>query len=1029
MNILLEGADSKAAQMHTNVDKDTTAYRTRQTTETVEKSGFALDISGTVMDNSVYAGHGRTAEEVMLKAGQEDITARRNYMAVMSNSMSDEDFARLQKEGFHPGSTDIETVVTIVDHIKAALVKGGTNVAGYTDTISDDVLKNITGSESFARELEKQFSNYDIPKTEENVEAVKEAWDVLNKVDELSEGSTKYMVENGMEPTPENLYLAQFSATESTGKQGRGYYAAGEVAGYYAKKPEAVDYEKLLPQMQKVIEDAGYAADAENIENAKWLIETGIPLTVETFTSLKNISELKLPVTLEAFLQSAACAIADGSTPIKADLLKKETYAQQASALAEQTNALSDEAADFILVRELPLTLKNLKIAQDLLNQNAQKVQDEITGTENIHGRRLLEEVRLSMTVEANLKLLRSGYQIETTSLEELVTRLKEAENSYQAVLTGEENGIAASEKASLYQETLSTLVGIKTAPAAILAQITNTFSLREVLATGSQQALAYEKAQQSYESLMTAPRSDMGDSIRKAFRNVDDILADMNLELSEENKKAVRILGYNSLEITEENIAEIKTKDTLLSNVVKEMKPGRVLNMIREGINPVTMPLTELEEYLKQQTDTAQEMESYSKFLYRLEKQDGITEEERNAYIGVYRLVRQLEKNDDAALGALWQTGAEFNLENLLTANRSSKRKQMDYSIDDTFAGVEAKDNGTKSITQQLAAVFEQDAAAGKEILEQILDEVGSKDAEAEFDSIMFEQIRTQVKSETVVQQYLLDYSLPITADHLMAAQNMLKNPKDIWNQIVGKKDAKGTAEAGQTKNIGEAAIDETTADSISEILRQAGEKVVQSLDDKENTNQAYVDLQNMVQDILENSVFSEESTSVDVRAMSNLYKQLSFFGNMAREENYEIPVSIDGSLTSINLKLVHSDTQESKVAISFKTENLGKVAAEFKMEKQELSGFCICSTNEGTEFLKTNQEAFTTRLKKEEIETGNVYFITGEKLDLEEFSLKQTKGRKSTGDAQLLYRTARAFIGFTQEIGSRKGNGDYEN
>ena len=34
----------------------------------------------------------------------------------------------------------------------------------------------------------------------------------------------------------------------------------------------------------------------------------------------------------------------------------------------------------------------------------------------------------------------------------------------------------------------------------------------------------ALEKAGVQYETLMTAPRTDMGDSIQKAFRNVDDI-------------------------------------------------------------------------------------------------------------------------------------------------------------------------------------------------------------------------------------------------------------------------------------------------------------------------------------------------------------------------------------------------------------------------------------------------------------------------------------------------------------------------
>ena len=48
------------------------------------------------------------------------------------------------------------------------------------------------------------------------------------------------------------------------------------------------------------------------------------------------------------------------------------------------------------------------------------------------------------------------------------------------------------------------------------------------------------------------------------------------------------------------------------------------------------------------------------------------MTKEEKEAYIGIYRLLRQLEKTDGAAIGALLQQGAEPTLKNLLTAVRS---------------------------------------------------------------------------------------------------------------------------------------------------------------------------------------------------------------------------------------------------------------------------------------------------------------------------------------------------------------------
>ena len=123
MNIYLDRAELQSAHTHTNIDRDTTSNIARSSTGNVQSSGFALDISGTVMDNSAYAGHGRTAEEVMQEAGQQDLTARRNYMAVMSNSMSPSDFQKMKEEGFDVSKMEPDQVVTILDKIKTVLTK------------------------------------------------------------------------------------------------------------------------------------------------------------------------------------------------------------------------------------------------------------------------------------------------------------------------------------------------------------------------------------------------------------------------------------------------------------------------------------------------------------------------------------------------------------------------------------------------------------------------------------------------------------------------------------------------------------------------------------------------------------------------------------------------------------------------------------------------------------------------------------------------------------------------------------------
>ena len=106
-----------------------------------------------------------------------------------------------------------------------------------------------------------------------------------------------------------------------------------------------------------------------------------------------------------------------------------------------------------------------------------------------------------------------------------------------------------------------------------------------------------------------------------------------------------------------------------------------------------------ELDDYLRQQDHTKEDMLSYSKFLYKLEQDQGITEDEREAYIGIYRLVRQIEKADFAPVGAIDEMNAAFNFENLLSALRSRKHKPMDYRVDDSFGGMSAVDKGIASI------------------------------------------------------------------------------------------------------------------------------------------------------------------------------------------------------------------------------------------------------------------------------------------------------------------------------------------
>lgn len=140
-------------------------------------------------------------------------------------------------------------------------------------------------------------------------------------------------------------------------------------------------------------------------------------------------------------------------------------------------------------------------------------------------------------------------------------------------------------------------------------------------------------------------------------------------------------------------------------------MTPAVVTQMIKRGINPLEMHFTSLNqeaENIKSEESGREDNRRFSEYLWKMEQNHEISEEERSSYIGIYRLIRQVENTDGAAIGALIQQGSPLTMKNLLTAVRSEKRSnKMDYSVDSDFNGVSGTSNGS-SITDQIEAAYQ---------------------------------------------------------------------------------------------------------------------------------------------------------------------------------------------------------------------------------------------------------------------------------------------------------------------------------
>jgi len=1115
-----------------NNEPTTTTYKpAAQGTKAVSRSGYTLDIADKVMDNEAYGGHGMTAEDIMQQAANSNAQSKKDFMIVMSSCVSGEDLQKMQEEGFHPGSVDVETYVTIVDRIKVTLAQAGVEVAGYNDNMDVDTIEEIVGSRTdagalvneLAGKLSDALQKSDMPVTNENIAELVGAVLEASDIGELSEDAIKYLIVNGRTPTIENLYKAQYSSTENI-RQSQGYYSEGQgsYGKYYAQKADSINWTNLENRIDSVVKEAGLDTDAnakaQAVKNAKWLVESGIELNAENLMKTTQLKNLQFPMDQDDVVDACVTAMKNGKAPVEADVRGERSIAEQAHEIKEQVVLISDEAVHEVVESGEEMNLKNLTQAQRQIDQQesasktgARQVggqQTEVSRTDakqidktdiddgnanaeslkEVQARRQLEEIRLIMTEEANRHLLKAGISIDTTELSKLVDALKAAEDHINAVLFQGENAQENTERALLYEETLTKTKELSEMPAAVIGKILSKFSqstLLHIHETGkelqdqmenqfgqqnqkNQNPEQQQKASAAYETLMTEPRKDLGDRINKAFRNIDDILTDLGLETSEENKRAVRILGYNRMEIDQDNINAVKEADSQVTGVISRMTPATTLQMIREQKNPLEMTMEELEAYLdSKDADPTQDTEKYSKFLQRLDRSGGINAEEREAYIGIYRMFRQIEKSDGAVIGNLVATGAQMNFKNMLSAVRTAANKNMDVRVDDGFGGLEDLITKGKAIDTQINAGYQHsaeqntgsdtnaDTAAQQKYYARLSGEINDELAQkTDFTQLKSEEITGETTIETFADtikaarasensgqtkqekaqelkdfrndmhsveqideqiiETLIDYNQSISIDNIQAASTLIFERGALFRQILsGNTKDEGTVKTEDSPDAPDDAAE-------NEVLKQS-DHFIEHLTDTKQASVSYQEIIREANKAVENIIYAEGSSYVDVRAAKALYKGLSLAGNLAREENYEIPMEIKGEITSVNLKIYHNASQTGKVAVTLDTEKLGKVAAEFDVTKDRISGMVVYENQAHKTELAQLEQTVKQELGAASGKKTSISLVHTKSVDLNKFG-QDRDTKKTTDDAKVstseLYQAAKAFLTALQGI-----------
>ncbi len=870
----------------------------------------AFDVSSAISDGKGAYESKRTSLEDF-KNGIKDIDVKntQDYMTVMAHTVSSEDYGEMVKEGVNPMSAEVKDSVTILDRIKLEVAKGGTVIEGFTDTLSEETIEAMTGSRKINGGL--SIPEYDVTVDNDAIKESVQAFKELSDVTEMTDGMKKYFLLSGKDVTVGYLYLAKHSVEGFDSKNpGPSGYFSIEAPGYLAKRGDNSS-ENLTERVRDLLSGLSLPTDEETVKNGEWLVDNSVCVNGENLDRLAELNSISLPVSRENFVKVAASALAEGKRPAEGDLLRTESIYNEAVRLT-----------------------------------------------------RVMEETRLKMTAEANLMLLKSDYHIDTKDLEAYVEALKsvEATEGYKEL-----KAVAV---------TAETVEAVKTLPAAVLAPISlkiNEVSLSGILDEGAPIQARFEAAGLAYEQVGTQVRKDLGDSIKKAFRNVDEILKETGMDLTPENRRAVRILGYNSMAINKESVERVKEADIKVSGILRRITPEDTLKLIRNGKSPIEMSVKELSDYLDQKEDSVkEEIEKYSKFLYKLERNGDISEEERREYIEVYRFFHKLEKTDFAAVGSVLNAGNELTIGNLKTAMKTAKYRGMDIKVDESF-GFLVSDIRNELSPERIAKTEFNDSTSLDALYKGLSEAEVTDEYDEAWNKEQYAEMKQALKTPEEAVTELVMNKVPVTAENLNAAFSLMKRRGSAFAEAFESDGLDGAAES---------------------------EKLTEAFEDKESAAETYTELADSAMEAVGESALSKDRY-VDVRALKLAFTELSLVKRYSESETYHVPVEISGELTDVTLKIVHNPDEEANVVISAYTEELGRIGARLFVENDEITGFITCNY----------KDALTKCKELADKISGGINVVLSKGSDDKDYKIPMRKN-DDTVPTGMLYKAAKRFL-----------------
>lgn len=989
---------------------------------------FSSDIFGIHKEINGDNTYGRELEEGNTEK-DDRLELLNKALTSLKDNMTPEAYNKLEELGLAPKDMDPAKAVTIDERIQIELAAYCQDYEGTGMPIDSVKAKEVLGNNGVSV-----------------ASAINMAKDIMaaGEVDEntgrkqLPDNAKAYLLKNGLEPTIKNTYLAIHS----------GIYEEGHIS------EEA--FSQMKPQLENVYKNAGVEFDENAMAAARFMLDNQIPVNEDTIKLMENIQSLELDMSEAQLTQLVAEGSKNQVGPENIVMAANKDYIGKAQEAVDTLNNVTNDDLNYVITNNNKLTLQVLREAK------AERQQEKLYNNENtnevyIRAQVVVAQARATMTVASFVQIQRLGVNIDTTELWQIVEQLQRAEDDYAraSLMSIEGNGAVANiemgngaiTQLDAYETTMavarSFTANYSVHAISYTASVYSSISMAadsnsSISAAGRINQLTLMSMEATYSGVGTEVRRDLGDSINKAFGNIEELLQELGIEVNERNIKTAKILGYNSMAITEEHIEQVGELSSQLDRLLGNLKPQTVLELVKQGINPLSTDIRELNDMLEQQGDSQYqqpEEEGYSKFLWKMEKKGQVTKEERQTYIAMYRLINTISKNEGNYVGALYEQGRQVNLRNLLSVARTRKIGGIDISLDKSFGlleGIDKPDDILRDIDSYMASNDHQASNPNRDLSydysstqaeeeaylaeannhinpegvahilsieqpgnttpEDLANIMKNNDKGYEYEAQQLKDVGRAAAMAENVAEALMSSDITPTTNNILWAGMLMGNEKNIFanmRQAIsgrGKSTAAGSGEGGSTSaNTGLGQASSLTADTgigqgsqadISSIQEEEGQIMSLLSGQLPDQEEALQQTYDKLEDILSRRLQGERLMELtDYEELQGL-RDLKGIASIMQQQSRQRTYTIESTINnqSTIIKVSIGQGQNNKVNITWDSENFGHMKAELMLKEDMVGGSITVEYIENSSFANERAQNLAQHLANEGLKLAQV-------------------------------------------------------